>query len=481
MNLNRAVDSGFLLAVLLVISVFLVIAIFAHPIIDDYNFGCYVQRWGFWGGQWQRFNTWTGRFTFNFLAHLFVKLTDLRAGWYWTAPVLYLLSIWGAILLLISRFIPPPIKLSARVAWSSILFAFYLSHLPDIRPMYWMTSISTYQGGTVLSLLLMVAMLGYRKESSPGKKFLTSAGAIVAAFFACGSSETLMVVITYFLLAGTALCWWIKHPKRWFWTMVAGSALTSSLIVYFAPGNAVRLAEFPQAGNPAMVIPALGRVFVEIIKKWFLSPGFLLVTILFLPFAQEIGRLIFPEKGRAPRWMFLIPLIWLGGLLISGVPTAWAKGELLPIGRSRNPVFLLFLLGWFFSVVIWLPHIFTAEIDLKIVMRRASRLVKLILIVVLFTTWNTTMALEDLFIYGSRYRGAQQKRGELIRSALARGEKSIQVPKIVELPRAIFFVDFTEDPAYWSNKTYAYAHGLHSIRIFEANNPHRKGQSTLER
>ncbi|MFH1039407.1 MAG: DUF6056 family protein [PVC group bacterium] len=463
------VDICFWLSVGLIVLLFLSLSYYAYPSGDDFCYANCAARRGFWDSQRIWYERWTGRYTYNFVCSLVARAPVFEGGMYCLIPLASFLGIWVALYVFSFRIIPHAPNRLARAGGVTAFMALYLTHLPAPGPLYWLASIINYQIATILFLLLATVMIGKPGRFFGARTTYATLGASVLAALVIGCSETMLLIIFYGLAAGTALSWIRGHPDRRHWLIVLCICAAAAAIVYFSPGNSIRFAMASRSRDPVMVIPALKKA-IGLVVAWSSSPGLLLLSILFAPIAQITARAAFSDKGKTPRWMLLIPVLWITGILISFIPSAWGLGK-PPFPRTVNLIYFIFLTGWFSSLVILIPYFIDSTVNLGVILTRIRAAAKLLLIIVFALQPNTIDAAGDLIVYGPRFKSALEKRRELIQSSIARGETELRVQPLPVKPRSIFFNELTPNSKHWKNLSFARYHGLTSIVMTEAERP----------
>jgi hypothetical protein len=130
--------------------------------------------------------------------------------------------------------------------------------------------------------------------------------------------------------------------------------------------------------------------------------------------------------------------------------------------RAESVVYLLFLLGWYPTLIIlahWLIGDGLQRIDRRWVAPAAA-----LLLINLLGTPNVFEAYKDSY-RGYRYHQELQEREAAIQAAKKRGETDITVASLSHPPRTLFATDIATDPGNFRNQCMSEYYQVHSIRL----------------
>ncbi len=313
---------------------------FSRYYADDYCLTSSFLTSGFWKSQIELYASWSPRFAGTFLLNLseFFGRSAIRA---WTALTILL---WAAALTWVFAEVMRTFRLASRytvglgLVLAEALVFFTVQEAPQqYQSVFWRVGIITY----TLPLVFLTALIGliFNRVRKTAPERVTGWGAAVCAllaFFAGGFSET-YVALQGGLLALALIGVWlgVKPPLHRNARLLVGAALAGSLlallVVFVAPGNAVRLGTMP--ARPTLL--ALLRmsmtsafVFIHSSLKEFAFQN--LLTLL-LPLLLTYG--LYAREDNLPKIrpstltlsLILVPII--GFLLVLAVcaPSAYAE------------------------------------------------------------------------------------------------------------------------------------------------------------
>jgi hypothetical protein len=86
----------FFMGILISLVPYFILAFFSYPSTDDFAYATKVLDYGFWAGQIETYNTWSGRY----FATLLLSFNPVAQKWIWGFPLLpiaLLLGLWGSL------------------------------------------------------------------------------------------------------------------------------------------------------------------------------------------------------------------------------------------------------------------------------------------------------------------------------------------------------------------------------------------------
>ena len=227
---------------------------FSRYYADDYCLTSSFLTGGFWKSQIELYVSWSPRFAGTFLLNLseFFGRSAIRA---WTALTILL---WAAALTWVFAEVIRAFRLSSRytvglgLVLAEALAFFTVQEAPQqYQSVFWRAGTIAY----TLPLVFLTALIGLIfnrvRKTAPGRLAgWGAAGCALVAFFAGGFSETYVALQTGLLSLALIGVWLgVKPPLRRNARILVGAALGGSLlallVVFAAPGNAVRLGAMP--------------------------------------------------------------------------------------------------------------------------------------------------------------------------------------------------------------------------------------------
>jgi len=318
---------------------FCVIGSYSRYAADDYQFSSDIRDLGFVKYQVHWYQNWTGRFAYIFTNSLIYPIGPiivpllpvfglilLSFGWFWVFRMVGYLFRWD------------------KVQWIALTISFTLilatfASLENIRQvLYWPTGLMNYMSPMILLPFVLGSLLTYMKYKFAGHK---PPGIIyimipVLAFLAGAYSEAFSVVQILLYLSLIFICWFfVDPPFNKDMVKILGLALIaaviSTLIVFIAPGNAIRQAIFP----PPPALPELLKMSFQFafifLKQQFRRNLIILGLALFFPWLVSMAtddsnintnQLVIP-KAKIIACLIAIPLIGLLLIATSFAASAW--------------------------------------------------------------------------------------------------------------------------------------------------------------
>lgn len=435
---------------------------FARLQADDYCAGGNMRQFGFWGSQWQSYQTWSGRVSATFFTNLLLLLAPgiTRVLPFLMAGLLALaLTAVFRLRLNLSR----PAMIGALLLGSAAAFFTLLAAPNRYQVLFWLTGAATYTLPLILLAVLAAALLaGLRHD--PGSPALRRSALLVGLLSALAAafSETNAALHTgFFMLAGAACAGLLRGaPRRSGLRLSAAGlvgALTGMLALLFAPGNAVRMAQHPVTPPPS-----------ELIRQSFVyAADFTGATLraLPLPLLACLGLslaagFVLAERKPAPifpwKSLLLLPAAYLL-VVCATAPSVYAQSA-YPEGRAQ--------LG---SALVWISAFIQVGLDGGAWLR--TRLPD--------KAWLTTAAAMSLLLaglYGLRLAiviapeqmneqraaaAARDARAARMDAAIERGERTVTVAPLDSIAG---LMELGADPTAWVNQCAARYYGLDALQ-----------------
>ncbi len=496
-RLNRVLTILLRAVLVLVVVSFVVLAFFAHPSTDDYCYARQVFNRGFLGAQAYWFNNFGGRYFGQALISLYALVTrpfDAFFSAYKLVPLLTMTALACALLGLLKSLTAGSVS-NAELRWGALtLFVLYVTRMPTTaQGLFWLNGVCIYMVGLILGLFLLSMLL---RSSSLASPFLRAAGCCLLVVCLIGDHEIIAMTFLPMLVVGVVVTTLKKHSAASLWRAALVTGVVCALPVFFAPGNFARAAE---PGYEHRFDLLRGSVFglvgtIESIVTWALDPALLGASLLTIPLVASLSGRVPILTGMSRRG--LLGFVVLAVALIASVFGFMnlLTGESGIPHRIQNVPFLIFLLSWFAGIAFW-TAIRQRESRPVIVPDWALVAAKVVVIVSLLIQGHTIAALKDCATKAPRYHAQLQERYQVIRAAIARGEKHIVVSALVNPPPTIYKGapletglifrrnktykgDFTDDPANWRNVCTAEFWGIESIRTdaADASSPDMDGK-----
>jgi len=462
---------------------FVVLGFDSHPSLDDFSDMVMRRHQGFWGAQRTLYLGWTGRFATSLLL---MELSPLRwPGWpsfYFLVPLGSLLALAGGLFALLTKLTREVWSMRTRALATGIVLSLWLVQAPSVAEcLYWYNAVAVYSLPDALFLLWLAAVVGLIqcRRGVPDYWCWWTATAGLSIFL-IGSNEVVALVVLA-VLAGATL--WAGLRRSTHLIALLGLlllAVVAALLSFLAPGNMARLAVIDQPVHRGWA--AIGAVgsSAYLIINWLGNGLVLAATALALPALSRLAA----QPGIPTAWLRRVhpgalAVGLLGLLVLTGMPSYWATGGMMPL-RARTAVYLLFLLGWLALVVTslswtkrqwpgvrvpaawplpvsgllwgWLLLCFASDHNVRVEhvnLGRGSNNV-----IVAYRDWLSGAA--------GRYDAQQRARYRQFQAAPA---QRLRLPPLVAEPPTLVYYDITTDSTYWGNNVYAQFFGQHTVWI----------------
>lgn len=350
---------------------------------------------------------------------------------------------------------------SAAALFYTAVFALVLwSGLPAVQEgVFWITGLIEYQLSLVLALLLFALLLSPDTQNSAART-TRAAIAILLAFLLPAFHELLGGVLVLVLFAASVVVIQRRDARHGMWIAVCVVAVISFLIVFVAPGNAVRASAFPNHARPLLTLRLSLETARDYLLPWFLDlKHWVLAVIICLdPMIAVIRKRL---SAISFKTLAALSLALLALILVAIVAASWNVGSTLA-GRTMDLIYGIFLAGW-----IAIAFLLGGSLEgwsLNPTHRRALRSVALVLLAVAAVgSSNNVSVLTDL---GSGrvsiWHAHLRERFQTLRSSDRASD--VQLQPLPVFPNSLFAHDITPDPAKWSNRCLSTYFDVHSVR-----------------
>lgn len=458
---------------LLVFGMFIALSFFAHPQTDDFNEYADVAEFGIIETITQRYDNWTGRYTYVTVESIILSRMDLLSD-FWAVGLGTMSLLLLSMFTLVRTVTRGSCTRGQAFGLTAGLFIVYLVTLPTpARAFYWLTGAVTNQLVLILSMFAFALIL----RDPTGMSKLKRASLIIAASIlmsgAIGAYDNTLPVLDGILLGATGLALVTRDPRRLQVSIVFIVAVISSVIVMIAPGNAVRQSFFEQA-------PLMQAIDYSITNslKWLipflLSPTVVFASLLYLPTGWRIGRQLREMAGGKPWWMMGVVGLWGVMIMCSWLPAQYVmQGN--PPPRTLNTISLFTLIGLFGTIAAicaQAPDTSRPHLGLPAGFLTAARF---IFAAIIITHGNGIAAAMQLKNQAQPFHQAMQQRYDIIRQAKANGETDILIPQLPVQPTLLLpsGKDISPDPMDYPNYAASRYWQVDTIRMEEPTKDHK--------
>lgn len=331
---------------------FLWLAMYAHPVADDYCYAAKSAGQSLWAWSRSEWLYWNGRYASNLLmAHGPLSGHGPFLPGYRLVPPALMALTWAGIWCLLRRATQRQLPNGHAALGALVLLALYMNIMPDAgEGFYWYTGAVTYQLGSILLLFHLALLTPQGGKPSMLRLFCS----LLLAVAIVGMSEIHMLLM---LCLHTALLAFALHRRQRVLAALLLLAATTAgaALMYMAPGNAVRGAMF--AGTHELG-RSLGMSFLQALRfsaKWLLSPALLSAGLLYLPLHRWLRSNVpgFARLLGMPWWLAaLVPFLLI---MATTFPAYWNTG-LLGQHRTINVAALFFIPMALFNLALWIER-----------------------------------------------------------------------------------------------------------------------------
>ena len=427
-------------ALVILVFPFLLLAFFNQPSADDYCYVVMAMKSGYWQAQYDSYMTWSGRYVATFFLVSNPLLSGSFIGYQVMSSLLLILTVLSCAsfvkVLLVKN------RIDRSVIAVSFLFLFlYLIKMPtSVEGFFWLAGAITYQLANIAFLTLVTLLIKIEQPKRNNWKWL---GAVLLCIVICGSNETSMLELLYFLVALMIFeyAYANRIPKHYYLLLVV--SLLAAFVVLLAPGNAIRASYF--TGNKEIVQSLISAVSASffLLQHWL--QDVLILLVLFIPFLKQI------EVNRAVTRPILLgyPLFIFGILVIGYFPAFWSMGG-VPPARAMNVVYFLFIASCLHYAVLCISYGKQRNYSFTLVPTYVQCILAFIFIVHTAPVNHFRTAVMDLVTgralaydreMKARYRYLYQNKG-----------KDVVLQPLHVKPKSVFFTDIEpHHREYWKN------------------------------
>jgi hypothetical protein len=446
-----------------VLTVALTLFYFAQPLADDFARGYKGRVQGVVPATVHEYYTWTGRWAGSGFNYFLTSSFDLV----WAYPLLLLITpallAVSVYALLHAAGIGESVR--QRLALTASSLALYWAGMPHPgESVYWLTGSGENLAGLALCLLLIAGLLRHRPRRNV-TTWATGDGLCGLAVLATGFHELFALLLCILLAGGTLVLWLTKDPRRWLCACCLLAAFAGFLVVYAAPGNAVRRADFPLAADLSTTLRLTVTQGVSNAVPWVLDVRLLGATALVLLLAPAAITATPATRAVGGRETAIVAGTWLCAIAAAFAAASWAIGMEMP-WRTLNGVYLIFLLGWFWLLVMLTRQLSRRDPPLLAATPLMRRIAVGLFVLSMLLTGNTWQGVRDLRRSAPEYRLTLRNRWQSLEVAAKRGEQDVLVEPLHVRPQSyITYFELRDDPAYWENWSVAHYFGLRTVAL----------------
>lgn len=410
-------------------------------------------------GMWSYYN-WSGRWGGIALETFLLSSTPQPESYPWLL-LLVIAAECFLVYVAIKQFFP-----DARLALclTALLALIYWANLPGPKGgMFWITGNIENLLSVTLALLLFALLLSpYAFEAKSTKLWRTIVACLLGLVIPA-LHELVGGLLVLILSATTITLFLLKVRNLWMWVVVWAAAVIGFLVVFLAPGNAIRAASYANRANFRTTFKlSLDAVLLNLVPWCLDFKHWLLAVLLWLdPRVASLRRQL--PGLNSLRSIGTFCCIWLSLLMTAIVAAIWETGAPV-VPRTMNILYGVFLMGW--TVVAFLLTRPVLSLSIYRTQRVAFRSIILVVLSALIaTSSNNLLGLSDILHGRARsWKTELNRRFDLLKSA--KRESDVQVEPLSVHPYSyIAWEEVTEDPSYWSNQCISQYFGVTSVRV----------------
>lgn len=476
---DRLLAASFILA----LAAYGYVGFFSRYMADDYSFRTTVNSRGLIGAQVHWYLTWSGRFSFLFVADLFSLMGTRFVPF---LPAL-LLTTWGAGMTWsihrMARRDSPETSYVQSLLFAGLVILATLKTAPNVvQSLFWQDSALNYVPPLIL-LTLYVGFISDRLRAADARAARPSAsslcGSALFMFIAGGFSEAYLVLQTSGLILAILAGWWyapdrLKPVLRALLFAGLVGSLLALVVVVSAPGNRVRLAYFPPAPGLFQILKLSSLHSCWFIAKAIFHHPFVFAVTVLLPFLIALRT---SGSGRRPdaneSWhhraelLVLLPAAVLVLIVCCTASAFYGMSVMLP---ERSQVLLSFTLVC--GTVVWGHSAGThCRIPLPSIDQNVGRVAlfgsTLALILMITLPVASGASTFGLRARARAYAADWDRQDEDIRAAKNRGARELTVEQIGDFQSRLGLgnsdLHLRTDPDFWINQAVAKYYGIDSV------------------
>lgn len=438
------------------------IAMYNRPSVDDYDYAIYthqaIENGGgllqvikaAWDTNVEFYNEWQGLYVSAFLMALEPGILGEK---YYALTTYILMGLMYILLLftinILNKYFIKRSKLFVATSSLAVLTSLVL-WLPDItQGLFWYCGAINYMPFVFLMFLSLAILIEIYYKHGLKKNVMVVVSCMVSFILSGGNHVTAFGNILLLLVATVLLV----YKKRYYSFPTLVSAIVGFIIMFTAPGTAVRQDAFVSPGVINTIFSTLD--YVRYLLGTWLSIYWIISIVLLTPMAVEIATKNEDKfSERFPIIPLLVSAMLLCGMLCVPYYAMGSYGD----GRLINVIWITFmLLSWVNYVLI--IGFFVKNGYINKTSEYKKSIIWAIVLVVTFSSLffiinygkssNSVVAIKEL-----KYGVAEQHAIDMdYRFELFNDDtlEEVAVPSLCVNSEILFFADFGKDPNAWPN------------------------------
>lgn len=450
-----------LFALLVVLSPYLYLSFFAHPVADDYCYALTGKETSFPEAYSDLYLAIGGRYTTNALEIINPLVFDSPVI-YWLVPAAQIIILAAALVYFFRALTLRTFSVIDSLNFSLSFLLLFLHIMPSLADgLYFYSSAIAYTTQLSIAVLYFGLLLDYCNGKIFLNKYFHVIVTCLVLVVAMGFTEVLSLLLIcfhFYMLVKEKL---IKGTIRAEWALFSFLCLACFSVMLFSPGNNARAGYFPESHNFSHAVLFTAMQTVRFSSDWISDLPLILLVFLFAERMGANGKSEFLNRNYffSPR----VSVLLLAGILFVCIfPPYWAT-NILGQHRTVNTACFFFLLFSFICSAAYLnPIVEKAKRSIPSI-KSVSFIIIAASLVLFATTRNGYVTFTDIF-YGTakNFSLQMQLREKILEDASAKKEDVVLAP-ITSKPKSLFTLDLQPDSAHWINYCQAKYFGVKSI------------------
>jgi hypothetical protein len=473
---DKKFEVALLVILILMTLPFFILAFFNHPSADDYCIASMIKNNSFWDYQKAIYNEWTGRYFANFTEALYSKNIDLVIATR-IIPIFLLSSLLISIATFISVLSKGLLSRLKIALYSLILFVLYLNIFPSTSEgIYWITGATEYLFANILTLFFLSTVIKLNITKKFTTKIFLTILAVILSFMTIGLNEINLCIIFSIIILAITYRLYFKQKFSYFNLIILLFVLIFCYLDISAPGNYLRAGEFSGKFGLLSSIRIAAISVIKLFGIHFQNPSFLLISVIFIPFAIYISTKFEIFKNAFRINPFVILVCSLLFIFMLYIPATFSMGINPPM-RVHSTIAFVFMLLWFFNIIVFINQFKPSVVESISINKKLLSVLWIIIIITMMTDFykepgqqinfrgNICRAAYDVTFRACDYNKQMNERYINIYKAKQTCIKLIEFDELKNTPTTIFFIDVSPKKKHWINIWFSKYYGIDSVSL----------------
>lgn len=439
------------------------ISLYVRPSADDYDYALLTSEAIRQGGSvlaaaWKTvvkfYMTWQGTYSSAFFMSLQPGIWGHRA--YIATPFL-ILGFSFACLLFTAHYVNLRLVKKSRlypVTLAAVVLTVLFLWLPSpCQGLFWFNGAVHYIPWFFLTVVNITLILEIGMSDKKSRRYAFLLTSIIASFVISGGNQITAFANILLMLAFLIL---VPSRRRFDALLPLLFAVLGFIIMFLAPGNAVRQSLFERKSVAETVIRVL-RHSIPLLSSW-MSFDWIVSLVIVTPLALDIAQ---NNPRKLPWWVLILAVlvsfaVLCGMMCVIYMPTG-SYGD----SRVTNIIWFAFMfLSWICYCVLWVYLTGNKIVEIHSVSHSWQRTVITVVCLAMLFAGQSRNIRSSTFtaIYTLKEGAAQQYAAQLDSRYLAYIDPSVKevaVAPLSVMPELLFHLDLETDPDLWPNAAVA--------------------------